>query len=207
MIEWPLDADMQRRAGLGLNRGEAHHALKSAQRIRRQGEIRDRTSGARHFRIAGLNLLTAIIIHWNTEKPGHAVRERELAGLDTPSDLFVHVSPLGWAHVPLTGERRWRRTMASRAWRTFSPSTGIDPFSLASFLPCFACMFSPVEQGSRSRINHGPRMQESGAGNDHAGCSGACAETKSGISGIKNKLALTTSSAAFYIAPIHAKVR
>ena len=115
MIEWLLDADMQRRAGLGLNKGEAHHALKSALRIGRQGEIRDRTSGAQHFRIAGLNLLTAIIIYWNTEKLGHAVRERELAGLDTPPDLLVHVSPLGWAHVLLTGEYRWRRTMASRA--------------------------------------------------------------------------------------------
>ena len=128
MIEWLLDADMQRRAGLGLNKGEAHHALKSVLRIGRQGEIRDRTSGAQHFRIAGLNLLTAIIIYWNTENLGHAVRERELAGLDTPPDLLVHVSPLGWAHVLLTGEYRWRRTMASRAWRTFSPSTGIDPY-------------------------------------------------------------------------------
>ena len=115
MIEWLLDADMQRRAGLGLNKGEAHHALKSALRIGRQGEIRDRMSGAQHFRIAGINLLTATIICWNTEKLGHAVRERELAGLDTPPDLLVHVSPLGWAHVLLTGEYRWRKTMASRA--------------------------------------------------------------------------------------------
>ena len=115
MIEWLLDVDMQRRAGLGLNKGEAHHALKSALRIGRQGEIRDRTPGARHFRIAGMNLLTAIIIYWNTEKLGHAVRERELAGLSTPLDLLVHVSPLGWAHILLTGEYRWRRTLASRA--------------------------------------------------------------------------------------------
>jgi TnpA family transposase len=120
MLDWTTDPDMRRRAQVGLNKGEAHHALKSALRIGRMGEIRDRTSGAQHFRIAGLNLLTAIIIYWiiiywNTEKLGHAVRERELAGLDTPPDLLVHVSPLGWAHVLLTGEYRWRRTMASRA--------------------------------------------------------------------------------------------
>ena len=115
MIEWLLDVDMQRRAGLGLNKGEAHHALKGALRIGRQGEIRDRTPGAQHFRIAGLNLLTAIIIYWNTEKLGHAVRERELAGLDTPLDLLAHVSPLGWAHILLTGEYRWRRTVPQKA--------------------------------------------------------------------------------------------
>ncbi len=36
MIDWLLDIDMQRRASLGLNKGEAHHALKSALRIGRQ---------------------------------------------------------------------------------------------------------------------------------------------------------------------------
>ncbi|WP_367178389.1 Tn3 family transposase [Aquidulcibacter sp.] len=42
---------MQRRAQIGLNKGEAHHALKNALRIGRQGEIRDRTREAQHFRM------------------------------------------------------------------------------------------------------------------------------------------------------------
>ncbi len=46
IIDWLLDADLQRRAQIGLNKGEAHHALKSALRIGRQGEIRDRTPKA-----------------------------------------------------------------------------------------------------------------------------------------------------------------
>ena len=70
IIEWLLDADMQRRAQVGLNKGEAHHALKNALRIGRQGEIRDRTAEAQHYRMAGLNLLAAIIIYWNTKAPG-----------------------------------------------------------------------------------------------------------------------------------------
>ena len=63
IIEWLLSTEMQRRAQIGLNKGEAHHALKGALRIGRQGEIRDRTTEGQHFRIAGLNLLTAIIIY------------------------------------------------------------------------------------------------------------------------------------------------
>lgn len=63
IIDWLLDADMQRRAQIGLNKGEAHHALKNALRIGRQGEIRDRTTQGQHFRMAGLNLLAAIIIY------------------------------------------------------------------------------------------------------------------------------------------------
>ncbi|MFA9232337.1 MAG: Tn3 family transposase, partial [Microgenomates group bacterium] len=107
ILEWTLDADMQRRAQIGLNKGEAHHALKNALRIGRQGEIRDRTTEAQHFRMAGLNLLVAIIIYWNTKHLGQAANGRRRAGLDCSPDLLAHISPLGWAHILLTGEYRW----------------------------------------------------------------------------------------------------
>ena len=108
IIDWLLDADMQRRAQIGLNKGEAHHALKNALRIGRQGEIRDRTSEGQHYRMAGLNLLAAIIIYWNTKHLGHAVTARKRAGLDCSPQLLAHISPLGWAHILLTGEYRWK---------------------------------------------------------------------------------------------------
>lgn len=107
IIEWILDVGMQRRAQVGLNKGEAHHALKNALRIGRQGEIRDRTTEGQHYRIAGLNLLTAIIVYWNTLHLGHAVEARRREGLDTPDHLLAHISPLGWAHILLTGEYLW----------------------------------------------------------------------------------------------------
>ena len=68
---------MQCRANTGLNQGEAHHAL----RIRRQGEIRDRSSEGQHYGMAGLNLLAAIVIYWNTAQLDEAVRPRKHAGL------------------------------------------------------------------------------------------------------------------------------
>ncbi len=107
IIDWLLDADMQRRAQIGLNKGEAHHALKNALRIGRQGEIRDRTSEGQHFRMAGLNLLAAIVIYWNTKHLGLAVASRRREGLDCSPHLLAHISPLGWAHILLTGEYRW----------------------------------------------------------------------------------------------------
>jgi hypothetical protein len=91
------------------NKGEAHHALKNALRIGRQGEIRDRTVEGQHYRMAGLNLLTAIIIYWNTKYLGQAVAARKRAGLDCPQELLAHISPLGWAHILLTGEYRWKK--------------------------------------------------------------------------------------------------
>ncbi|VVS99752.1 Tn3 family transposase [Hoeflea sp. EC-HK425] len=110
IIDWLLDADMQRRAQIGLNKGEAHHALKNALRIGRQGEIRDRTSEGQHYRMAGLNLLAAIVIYWNTKHLGNAVAERRREGLDCSPSLLAHTSPLGWAHILLTGEYRWPKT-------------------------------------------------------------------------------------------------
>ncbi len=115
MIEWVLDIDMQRRASVGLNKGEAHHALKNALRIGRQGEIRDRTTESQHFRLAGLNLLTAIIIFWNTEQLGKAVMQRKRAGLKTPEYLLRHISPLGWEHILLIGQYIWRKMRAKIA--------------------------------------------------------------------------------------------
>ena len=73
MIEWTTDPDVRRRALVGLNKGEAHHALKRAINFHRRGELRDRTGEGQHYRVAGLNLLAAIIIYWNTLKLGDAV--------------------------------------------------------------------------------------------------------------------------------------
>ena len=80
IVDWLLDADMQRRANTDLNKGEAHHALKNALRIGRQSEIRDRSSEGQHCRMAGLNLLAAIVIYWNAAHLGEAVRQRKHAG-------------------------------------------------------------------------------------------------------------------------------
>jgi TnpA family transposase len=42
----------------------------------RRGEIRDRSGEGQHYRIAGMNLLAAIIIFWNTMKLGEVVNTR-----------------------------------------------------------------------------------------------------------------------------------
>lgn len=83
------------------------NSLAVALRIGRQGEIRDRTTEGQHYRIAGLNLLTAIIIYWNTVHLGHAVAERRDEELDVPPEFLPHISPLGWANILLTGEYLW----------------------------------------------------------------------------------------------------
>src|SRR3546814_8669034 len=80
MIDWILDAGLQRQAQIGLNKGEAHHALKRAISFHRRGEIRDRSGKGQHYRIAGMNLLAAIIIFWNTMKLGAVVTTPAASG-------------------------------------------------------------------------------------------------------------------------------
>ncbi|MDK9466803.1 Tn3 family transposase, partial [Klebsiella pneumoniae] len=99
VLEWTFLLRIQ----IGLNYGEVHHALKYALRIGWQGEIRYRTTDGQHYRIAWLNLLTAVSIYWNTVHLGHAGTERRNEGLDVPPEFLPHISPLGWAHILLTG--------------------------------------------------------------------------------------------------------
>ena len=110
MIDWTTDPDMRRRTQVGLNKGEAHHALKRAINFHQRGELRDRTGEGQHYRVAGLNLLAAIIIYWNTLKLSEAVFARRKAGLEIPAEFLAHISPLGWEHINLTGEYRWPST-------------------------------------------------------------------------------------------------
>ena len=57
--------------------------------------ISDRTTEGQHFGVAGLNLLPAIIIYWNTKHLGIAIAQRKKGGLKTPACLLSNTSSLG----------------------------------------------------------------------------------------------------------------
>ena len=53
--------------------------------------------------------IAAIVIYWNTARLGEAVARRRHAGLPVVPEFLPHISPLGWAHILLTGEYRWQK--------------------------------------------------------------------------------------------------
>ena len=53
--------------------------------------------------------IAAIVIYWNTARLGEAVARRRHAGLPVIPEFLPHISPLGWAHILLTGEYRWQK--------------------------------------------------------------------------------------------------
>ena len=111
ILTWISSVSMQRRAQMGLNKGEAHHALKRALNFNRRGEITDRTSENQHLRMMHLNLLAAIIIYWNTKHLGRIIHDMKQLGIHISSEKLAHLSPLGWEHIILTGFYKWGKDL------------------------------------------------------------------------------------------------
>ena len=105
-LNWLEDPELRRGASRELNKGESRNSLARAVFIHRLGEIRDRTYENQQHRASGLNLLVTAIILWNTrylERAIASLREVE----EVPDQLLIHLSPLGWEHVNLTGDYVW----------------------------------------------------------------------------------------------------
>lgn len=76
---------------MGLNKGEAHHALKQALNFNRRGEITDRTTENQHLRMMQLNLLAAIIIYWNTKHLGLIIQGMKQRGGKISPEQIAHL--------------------------------------------------------------------------------------------------------------------
>ena len=124
-LDWISDPALRRRANAGLNKGEAHHALKRAVFFHRLGEIRDRTFENQSYRASGLNLAVAAIILWNTVYLGRAVDDLRSHGEILPDDLLAHAAPLGWEHIAFNGDYVW----PPDALETFRPLRNPRPSS------------------------------------------------------------------------------
>jgi TnpA family transposase len=106
MLAWLEDPALRRRVTAGLNKGEARNSLARAVFFNRLGEIRDRSFENQRYRASGLNLVVAAITLWNTVYLERATEQMaNLRQLDPA--LLLHVSPLSWEHINLTGDYTW----------------------------------------------------------------------------------------------------
>jgi TnpA family transposase len=62
-LDWLEQSELRRSCQVGLNKGEARHALADAIYTNRQGRFIDRTIENQQYRASGLNLITAAITH------------------------------------------------------------------------------------------------------------------------------------------------
>jgi ABC-type nitrate/sulfonate/bicarbonate transport system ATPase subunit len=109
LLEYIRDVELRRRIQIGLNNGEARNALARAVFFNRLGELRDRTLENQQHLANGLNLVVAAIVLWNTAYLERAIQALRNQGQMIPEALLVHLSPLKWEHINLTGDYHWRR--------------------------------------------------------------------------------------------------
>ena len=92
--------------------------MRSAAPYSSTGSAKSATYENQRHRASGLNLLVAAIILWNTAYLQRAVDHLGDQGQHpAPGDL-VHLSPLGWEHINLTGDYQWET----------APTLGPDQF-------------------------------------------------------------------------------
>ncbi len=104
LLEYFRDEALRRRVLIGLNKGEALHALARQLFFGRLGELRDRAFEDQMHRASCLHLLMAAIAAWNTVYLTKAIETLRKRGEDIPEATVAHIAPLGWEHIRLIGD-------------------------------------------------------------------------------------------------------
>src|SRR6266849_11045727 len=104
LLEYFRDESLRRRILIGLNKGEALHALARQLFFGRLGELRDRALEGQVRRASCLHLLMAAIAAWNTVYLTKAIATLRKRDEDIPEATVAHIAPLGWEHIRLIGD-------------------------------------------------------------------------------------------------------
>ncbi len=103
LLEYFRDESLRRRILIGLNKGEALHALARQLFFGRLGELRDRALEDQMHRASCLHLLMAAIAAWNTIYLTEAFATLRKGGEEISETTIAHIAPLGWEHINLIG--------------------------------------------------------------------------------------------------------
>jgi TnpA family transposase len=92
LLEYFRDEALRRRVLIGLNKGEALHALARQLFFGRLGELRDRAFEDQLHRASCLHLLMAAIAAWNTVYLTNAIETLRKRGEDIPEATVAHIA-------------------------------------------------------------------------------------------------------------------
>ena len=104
LLDYFQDEALRRRILIGLNKGEALHALARQLFSGKHGELWDRAFEDQMHRASCLHLIMAAIATWNAVYLSQAVEELKKRGEVVPQEYLPHVTPLGWEHINLIGQ-------------------------------------------------------------------------------------------------------
>jgi TnpA family transposase len=103
LLDYFRDEALRRRVLVGLNKGEALHALARQLFFGRLGGLRDRAFEDQFHRASCLHLLMTAIAAWNTVYLTEAIATLRKRGEEIPEATVAHIAPLGWGHINLIG--------------------------------------------------------------------------------------------------------
>jgi Tn3 transposase DDE domain len=127
----------------GVEQGRGLHTHAAADYSNRQDRFTDRSLENQEYRASGLNLLIAAISYWNTLYLDKAVQHLRSINAAFDPAFIAHLSPMGWAHISLTGGylRDQAKRLPAREFRPFNVPTveacGIGNFPLLSVKSVF----------------------------------------------------------------------
>ncbi|CAN5890417.1 hypothetical protein BH24DEI2_BH24DEI2_09120 [soil metagenome] len=103
ILRWYTNPALRKRAGLQLNEGEAIHDLRAYIAFANQGKIGTKTDEQLDHQVACLNLLSNIVIYWNTLSLQAAVDKLKAQGFPVQDEDLQHIWPTRYQHVNVYG--------------------------------------------------------------------------------------------------------
>jgi TnpA family transposase len=103
ILRWYTSPALRKRAGLQLNKGEAIHDLRAYIAFANQGKIGTKTDEQLDHQVACLNLLSNIVIYWNTLSLQAAVDKLKAQGFLVRDEDLQHIWPTRYQHVNVYG--------------------------------------------------------------------------------------------------------
>ena len=89
----------RRRINLQLNKGEALHALRQFLFFANEGKIRKREDEDQRVQVGCLNLMTNVVIAWNTVEMAGVIENLKAEGYPVIDEDVAHLSPARYQHI------------------------------------------------------------------------------------------------------------
>lgn len=104
ILRWYKDVQTRRRVSRQLNLGEAIHALRAYLFYANQGKIKTQSDEQLRHQVGCLNLLTNIIIVWNTVYMHRVVKQLRAEGSSIEDEDLKHIWPTHFDHINIYGK-------------------------------------------------------------------------------------------------------
>jgi TnpA family transposase len=109
ILRWYTQSTLRQRTGVQLNKGEAIHDLRSHLAFANQGKIGTKTIEQLDHQVGCLNLLSNIVVYWNTLKLEEAINHLKTQGYPVVEDDLKHIWPTRYQNINVYGSYSFNR--------------------------------------------------------------------------------------------------